>query len=192
MKDTYRALVLLAQGCEEVEAVTVIDVLNRAHVEVISAGLQDGPVMASHGATLLPDMTLDKALAGEYDMVVLPGGMPGTDMLAEDERVIALIEKMNAAGKFVAAICAAPRILAQHGLLNGKRATAYPGFLEQKQWPAITCTGKTVEWDGNIITSRSAGTAILFALTLVEALAGEQARRTVEDALVCPLHAAEH
>jgi len=179
-----KVLVPLAQGCEELEAVTVIDLLNRARIEVIAAGLEEGPVVASHGATLLPDMMLDEALRHDFDMVVLPGGMPGADYLAEDERLMERVKKMAGDGKFVCAICAAPRILARLGLLQGKRATAYPGFLEQKDWVGVTCTGKSVEWDGNIITSRGAGTAMDFALTLIEALVGEEARRTVEHALV--------
>ncbi len=181
-----KILVLLAQGCEELEAVTVVDLLNRAHLEVTVAGLEEGPALASHGVTLMPDCLLDQVLDHEFDMIVLPGGMPGTDILAGDERVTALLTKMASEGKFVAAICAAPRILAQMGLLDGRRATGYPGFLEQKDWPAITCTGKPVEWDRNVITSRSAGTAMEFALVLIEALIGEQARRTVEAALVRP------
>ncbi len=179
-----KVLVPLAQGCEELEAVTVIDLLYRARIEVIAAGLEEGPVVASHGTTLMPNMTLDEALRHEFDMIVLPGGMPGTDYLAGDERVIAQLKKMAGEGKFVCAICAAPRILAQIGLLHGKRATGYPGFLDQKDWMDITCTGTAVERDGNIITSRGAGTAMDFALTLIEALLNPEARRNVEQALV--------
>ncbi|NJL29424.1 MAG: DJ-1/PfpI family protein, partial [Thermoanaerobaculia bacterium] len=116
-----KVLIPLAQGCEELEAVTLIDILRRAKITVVVAGLDDQPVEASRGTMLLPDTTLDDALAEEFDMVVLPGGGPGTEVLAKDNRIAVLIKKMAEAGKFVAAICAAPKVLAQAGLLNGKR-----------------------------------------------------------------------
>ena len=177
-----KVLVLLAQGCEELEAVTCIDLLRRAAINVVTAGLDDQPVTASRGVTLTPDCALDEALLDEYDMVVLPGGLPGADHLAADPRVIDLVQRMAAAGKFTCAICAAPSVLAKAGVLAGKRATCYPGCLDNV--PDVTCTGEAVVRDGAVITSRGPGTAMDFALTLVEALVGKEKRDTVEQALV--------
>jgi len=177
-----KVLVLLAQGCEELEAVTCVDLLRRAEIDVVTAGLDDQPVTASRGVTLAPDCALDEALEDEYDMVVLPGGLPGADHLAADPRVIDLVQRMAAAGKFTCAICAAPTVLAKAGVLAGKRATCYPGCLENA--PDVTCTGEAVVRDGIVITSRGPGTAMDFALALVEALVGKEKRDTVEQALV--------
>jgi len=177
-------LVLLAEGCEELEAVTVIDLLRRAKIEVTVAGLDDKPVTASRGTRLIPDCSLDTARARTYDMVVLPGGLPGADNLAADARVMALLKKMAQAGAFTCAICAAPVVLAKAGLLAGKRATSYPGCIEALNMPGVKSTGEAVVRDGAIITSRGPGTAMDFALELIEALLDKKARHTVETALV--------
>jgi len=103
-----KVLVMLAQGCEEIEAVTAIDILRRAGIEVTSAGLDDLPVLASRGVMLLPDTTLDLAQHQDFDMIVLPGGQPGTDNLKADKRLAALLLQMAQQGKYLAAICAAP------------------------------------------------------------------------------------
>jgi 4-methyl-5(b-hydroxyethyl)-thiazole monophosphate biosynthesis len=177
-------LVPLAQGCEELEAVTIIDLLRRAGTTVVSAGLNEEPVKASHGVTLVPDTTLDDALNQSYDMVVLPGGLPGADHLNGDLRLREVLKKMNDSGKFTAAICAAPKVFASMGLLVGRRATAYPGVLDSMNVPGMKLTGEPVTVDGHIITSRGPGTAIDFALTLIEQLAGKEKRAEVERALV--------
>ena len=176
-------LVPLAQGCEELEAVTVVDLLRRAGIEVITAGLDAQPVHASRGVTLLPDMSLDAALQLEFDMIVLPGGLPGADHLRDDPRVIDLLKKMAAADKYTAAICAAPRVLAHAGLLDGKRATSFPGALDVAAVPGIEYQEAPVVTDGKVITSRGPGTAMDFALTLIETLAGKQQRDAVEASL---------
>ena len=178
---TKRVLVPLAAGCEELEAVTIIDLLRRAGIEVIVAGLEDGVVTASRGVRLVPDMPLDQALELEFDMVALPGGLPGSDHLAEDPRVRDVLRAMNESGRFVSAVCAAPKVLARSGLLDGKRATAYPGVLQAEKHPSIT--GDAVTRDGRIITSRSAGTVMDFALALIEALVGKETRTQVETSL---------
>ncbi|RLA02886.1 MAG: DJ-1 family protein, partial [Gammaproteobacteria bacterium] len=105
-----RVLVPLAQGCEELEAVTVVDLLRRADIEVVTAGLDEQPVCASRGMVLVPDMTLERALLQDYDMIVLPGGLPGADNLRDDDRIIERLRSMSAAGKYTAAICAAPKV----------------------------------------------------------------------------------
>lgn len=179
-----KVLVPLADGCEEMEAVTIIDILRRANITVISAGLSKEPVKASRGTVLLPDTTLDEALKlNRFDMIVLPGGLPGADNLADDSRLTEALTKNASENRFVAAICAAPRVLANLGLLDGKKATAYPGFLEGN-FPAVTYTGAAVERDGKIITGRGPGTAMDFALTLVEALTNADTREKVEKSLV--------
>jgi len=182
-----RVLVPLAEGCEELEAVTVIDLLRRAGIEVISAGLEQGSIKASRGLVLVPDMTLDQALdpaqAG-YDMIVLPGGLPGADHLNNDSRIQKLITEMNQQQRYVAAICAAPKVLARAGLLNDRKATAYPGVLQALAVPGLSIQQeKAVVVDEKVITSRGPGTAMNFALTLIEMLVGQDKRDEVEQGL---------
>ena len=176
-----RVLVPLADGCEELEAVTIIDLLRRAGIEVVAAGLHDGPVTASRGVRILPDMSLDEALEGDYDMVALPGGLSGSDTLAADERVNSILKRMNESGRFVGAVCAAPKVLVRIGILDGKQATAYPGVLQAELHPNIS--GNAVTLDGHVITSRSAGTVMDFALAIIEALEGRDLRDEVEQSL---------
>ena len=176
-----KVLIPLAQGCEEIEAVTIIDILRRAGIEVVSAGLNDQPVRASRGVMLLPDTTLDVALQQDFDMVVLPGGQPGSNNLKADPRIIALLKKMAQNGNYIAAICAAPSVLAAAGLLAGKRATCFPGALDA--FPQILLRADRVVEDGKFITSRGPGTAMDFALTLVERLVGKEKKLSVEAGL---------
>jgi 4-methyl-5(b-hydroxyethyl)-thiazole monophosphate biosynthesis len=175
-------LVPLAQGCEEIEAITVIDILRRAGITVVTAGLDEQPVRASRGTVLIPDTTLDAALKQAYDMVVLPGGQPGSNNLKADARIIALLQDMAHRDKHIAAICAAPSVLATAGLLDGKRATGFPGALDG--FPKVRQLADAVVEDGRFITSRGPGTAMDFALTLVERLAGKAKRDEVETGLV--------
>lgn len=177
-------LVPLADGCEELEAVTIIDILRRGGIEVVTAGLKSGPVKASRGVVIVPDTTLDEALAREFDMVVLPGGLPGSEHLNNDARVHAILSKMVESGKFAGAICAAPMVLAKGGLLSGKRATSYPGVLDKMALSDVTFTGERVVRDGKIVTSRGPGTALDFALEIVSMLLGQAKRDEVEKALV--------
>jgi len=179
-------LVPLAQGCEELEAVTIIDLLRRANIEVVTAGLNSDPVKASRNTVLLPDTTLDEALKHDYDMVVLPGGQPGATHLEQDPRILQFLRKMNKAGKYTAAICAAPKVLAVAGLLDGKRATSFPGSLNREQHPTVRIESRAVIADGKVITSRGPGTAMDFALELIQILAGRETRNQVEAALQRP------
>jgi 4-methyl-5(b-hydroxyethyl)-thiazole monophosphate biosynthesis len=167
-----RVVVVLAEGFEEIEAVTPIDVLRRAGVEVVTAGVSGKRVLGSHGIVVEADTTLD-ALP-PCDAVILPGGMPGSDNLGKSEAVQALVRKTHAAGKHVAAICAAPALaLARSGVLEGKRATCYPG-LEKHFGAGVTRADERVVVDGKVVTSRGPGTALEFSLTLVEQLVSKQ------------------
>jgi 4-methyl-5(b-hydroxyethyl)-thiazole monophosphate biosynthesis len=179
-----RALIPLAPGCEELEAVTVIDLLRRAGIEVVTAGLVDGPVQASRGVVLVPDTTLDAVLEQPFDMVVLPGGQPGSDNLERDPRIRRLLERMAGGDGYTAAICAAPKVLASAGLLAGKRATGYPGVLEGMPQAQVELDPRPVVRDGRVITSRGPGTAMDFALELIEILVGKERRGQVEAGLV--------
>lgn len=184
-----RVLVPLAAGCEELEAVTVIDLLRRAGIDVVCAGLEDGPVSASRGVVLLPDTTLDAVLKEHFDMVVLPGGGQGAERLATDHRVLKLLQSMAQSGHYTAAICAAPKALARAGLLRGKRATSYPGVLEAEECDA-RLSDESVVHDDKVITSRGPGTAMDFALHLIEVLVGKAQRDSVEARLQRPPSAA--
>ncbi|NJO17896.1 MAG: DJ-1/PfpI family protein [Thioploca sp.] len=177
-------LVPLAQGCEELEAVTIIDLLRRAKITVVTAGLDENPVKASRGVVLIPDTTLDKAIQQNFDMIVFPGGLPGADNLNNDPRIHQLLQAMHQQGKYTAAICAAPKILAHAGLLANKSATSYPGVLENMNIPQLQFISAPVIKDGLVITSRGPGTAIDFALELIATLVGSEIRNQVETALV--------
>ena len=167
-----RVLIPLAEGCEELEAVTLIDILRRAGVDVITAGLVAGPVRCSRGTVLIADTLLDDVLSQTFDMIVLPGGMPGAEHLKNDTRIIALLKNMAAQNKYIAAICAAPMALHAAGLLQGKTATSFPGVLDRLPGTHQYSNGPVVV-DGRIVTSRGPGTAMDFALTLVELLCGK-------------------
>ncbi len=173
-------LVPLAQGCEELEAVIIIDLLRRAGIEVVIAGLDAQPVIASRGVRLLADTTLDEALSREYDMVVLPGGAQGVENLERDPRIRALLLKMAEQGRYTAAICAAPRVLATVGILSGRRATSYPGVLHGMKPPGVRLSQEAIVQDGPVITSRGPGTAMDFALALIGVLLGAAKRDAVE------------
>ncbi|MDM8561950.1 DJ-1/PfpI family protein [Candidatus Marithioploca araucensis] len=177
-------LVPLAQGCEELEAITIIDLLRRAGITVITAGLDEKPVKASRGVMLIPDTTLDNAVKQSLDMIVLPGGLPGADHLNNDPRIHQLLKEMAQQGKPIAAICAAPKVLANAGLLANKSATSYPGVLENMEVPDMHFKDVPVLKDGNIITSRGPGTAMDFALELIDTLVGHEIRTQVEASLV--------
>ena len=176
------ALVLFAAGSEELEAVTIVNILRRGGVAVSLAGLSAGVLRGSRGISLQPDTTLEASLDQEFDMIVLPGGQPGTNHLKADPRVAQLLKKMSAQNKFITAICAAPSVLAAAGLLDGKCATSFPTCLDE--YPKVAQRSTAVVEDGKLITSRGPGTAMDFALTLLERLAGAAKRQEVEAGLV--------
>ena len=179
-----RVLVPLAQGCEELEAITITDLLVRAGMDVTTCGLDDQPVTASRGTTIIPDTSIDKIVNDDFDLIVLPGGLPGADHLRDNQTLQTLIKKQAAADKYLAAICAAPKALAAAGVLTGKTATSFPGVLDALQDASITISEKAVEIDGNIVTSRGLGTAMDFALQLIELLEGKEKRNEVNLQLV--------
>ena len=181
-----RVLIPLAQGCEELEAVTIIDLLRRAEIEVITAGLDAAPVTCSRGTVLIPDTSIDTVMNESFDMIVLPGGLPGADNLAEDERVIHLLQQHAQKGQQIAAICAAPKVLAHAGLLNDCQATCYPGSLDEFNLEPARLSQAAVVVDGKITTSRGPGTAMDFALTLIEQLVSKTKRNEVERPLLRP------
>jgi 4-methyl-5(b-hydroxyethyl)-thiazole monophosphate biosynthesis len=176
-----KVLVLFADGSEELEAISVVNILRRAGVLVTLAGLETGAIRGSRGIVLMPDKTIDDVLHEDFDMIVLPGGQPGTDHLKADARVLKLAQRMSKQDKFVAAICAAPSVLAAAGLLDSKQATSFPGALEP--FPKVKQLRAAVVEDGKIITSRGPGTAMDFALKLVELLTGHPKRQEVEAGL---------
>ncbi|MBK1726207.1 DJ-1 family glyoxalase III [Halorhodospira neutriphila] len=178
-----RALVPLAHGCEELEAVTVIDLLRRAGIEVVAAGLAPGVVQASRGVSLNPDTALDAVAEERFDLVALPGGAAGAERLEGDARVLELLQRHYAAGAWIGAVCAAPRVLAGAGLLAGRRATAFPGHLEAH---GVEPAAEPVVVDGPIVTSRGPGTAMDFALRLIVLLCGEDKAAEVESGLQRP------
>jgi len=179
-------LVPLAQGCEELEAVTITDLLTRAGFNVVTAGLDDKPVKASRGLVLIPDTTMQQVMAQSFDLIVLPGGLPGADHLRENELVQTKLKEMSAQGKFTAAICAAPMALASAGILEDKTATSYPGSLDKFKVAGLKYVDDPVVIDGKVVTSRGPGTAMEFALTLIELLAGKEKRAEVEAPLLRP------
>ncbi|MDN5872108.1 MAG: DJ-1/PfpI family protein, partial [Nitrococcus sp.] len=168
-----RVLVPLAEGCEELEAVTIIDLLRRAGIEVVAAGLAEGAVKASRGVVMIPDVALDAVLKQDFDMIVLPGGAAGAERLQRDARIRRLLQRHAEAGRYLAAICAAPRVLAAAGVLKDRRATSFPGFLDEAK--GVRQVMAAVAVDGRVVTSRGPGTALDFALSLISLLMGESA-----------------
>jgi 4-methyl-5(b-hydroxyethyl)-thiazole monophosphate biosynthesis len=181
-----RVLVLLAEGFEEIEAVTVVDLLRRAGIEVHTASLGAAEVTGSHGIAVRADLGIDAIRANEYDMIVLPGGMPGAEHLKRDARVIDLLRRFAASERYTAAICAAPGVLAHAGLLAGRAATSFPGFLTADSAPGLQLREDAVVVDGRVVTSRGAGTAMDFGLALVALLEGDEVRQRVQERLQLP------
>ncbi|MCX6669535.1 MAG: DJ-1/PfpI family protein [Methanothrix sp.] len=182
-----RVLVPLAEGFEEIEAVNVIDILRRADVQVVTAGLKGGLVEGSHKIKVLPDTSLDKIDFRDFDGLILPGGSPGFVNLGNDERILNMVREMDRAGKYVAAICAAPSVLIKAGVLQGRKATVSPSGKAQVEACAKFCEDRVVV-DGNLITSRSPGTALEFALKLVEVFVGPEKMKQVkaQTLAICP------
>jgi 4-methyl-5(b-hydroxyethyl)-thiazole monophosphate biosynthesis len=179
-------LVPLAEGFEEIEAVTIVDLLRRADIEVRTAALAGRKVTGSHGIAVEADLQLGDVAEADYDMIVLPGGMPGSEHLRQDARVVALLQEFARSGRYTAAICAAPGVLAHAGLLEGRRATSFPGFLRAESAAGVCLSDDPVVVDGKVVTSRGPGTAIDFSLALIELLKGKPAADAVASRLQRP------
>ncbi|HUS24376.1 MAG TPA: DJ-1 family glyoxalase III [Candidatus Binatia bacterium] len=177
-----KALVPVADGVEDIETVTVVDVLRRARVDVTVASI--GPsagVTCARGCRLTADCTLAEAAATDYDLIVVPGGAKGAENLSQDRTLVECLRRQKASGRWFAAICAAPAlVLAHHHLTDDLRTTCYPSFRDRLAHPS----DERVVVDGNCITSQSPATAMAFALKLVELLCGAQTSREVAAAML--------
>jgi len=182
-------LVPLAQGCEELEAVTLIDLLTRAGMDVVTASLDDETTIhAGRGVTLVAQTSLQAVMDRHFDLIVLPGGMPGADYLRDDEILRSLLQRQVEKNRWLAAICAAPKALVAAGLLDRRRATSFPGVIDEQPGKDMVYEDRPVVCDGKIVTSQGPGTAMLFALTLIELLGGLHLREQVEAKLQIPDH----
>lgn len=178
-----KVLVFLAEGFEEMEVATPVDLLRRAGVDCKMVSITEKKeVMGAHGMVYVADLLFDEALARLADGIVLPGGIPGTTNLQKHQGLKKVLRYFDAEQKIIAAICAAPMILGEMGLVKGKEATIYPG-MEDHLSGALPVQSPTCK-DGHILTSRAPGTAVPFALRLVEIFAGAEAMETVRKEIV--------
>jgi len=171
-----KVLVPFAQGVEEVEFISVVDMLRRAEVEVCMASLDGKAVTGRSGIVIQPDAALADVADEDWDMVVLPGGLPNAHLLRDDARVKAVVQRLRAERKSIAAICAAPTALAAYGITEGRRVTSYPSCREEMEslQPSSVYVDEAVVEDDFLITSRGPGTALAFALHLVGRLCGDE------------------
>lgn len=168
------ALVPIADGTEEIEAVCIIDVLRRAGVDVTVASVESGlEITASRGVRIVADKSISDCVRETFDLIALPGGMPGAEHLRESKDLLKILKRQHQEDRLFGAICAAPAVvLHHHGFLKGKTATAHPGFMDR--FETDQATEDRVVTDGRCVTSRGPGTAIEFALKLVALLYDEQ------------------
>lgn len=178
-----RALVPLADGCEEMEAVIIIDVLRRAKWDVVAAGVTGPVITASRGVSLVPDVAWSDIVPDSFDVLVLPGGGPGTDNLKACHTVLDAVRSFVAKDKLVGAICAGPLVLQAAGVLANRRATCHPSVRDKL---VTDSRDDRVVVDGNLVTSQAPGTAFEFSLTLVRLVDGEAAAEAVAAGLVLP------
>ncbi len=178
-----KVLIPIANGCEEMEAVIMIDTLRRAEYDVTVAGLTAGTIEASRGVKLVPDTTWDQVNPADYDVLILPGGFGGTEALSGHEGVLQALRDFNEQGKWVGSICAAALVLHAAGILDGHRFTCYPG-VEEHLPDHYKRSGEIVVVDGNMITSQGPGTAFEFALKLIEECTGPNAANSVREGLL--------
>jgi len=183
---TKRVLVPLANGFEETEAVTVVDILRRGAIEVVTAGLEPGPITGRSNITVTPDKSLDEALTGPaFDAIVLPGGLPGAEILRDDPRVIDALSMILDQGGLAGAICAAPIALDRAGVLGGRTYTSHPSF--EGELPTEGYSQERVAKSKRVITSRGPGTAMEFAFELLRELGGDDAVREVNQGVLAKL-----
>lgn len=177
-----KILVPVADGFEEIETITIVNVLRRAGLEVTLAGLKSGELIGARKIRIVSDKSLDEALKQDFDVLVLPGGQPGVDNLRKDSRILNLIKKMYEKKKWIGAICAAPLALRDAGIISGRQATSHPSV--QAELSGVQYQQGRVVMDEHIVTSRAAGTAMEFALKLVEILEGKDKAQEVKRALL--------
>jgi 4-methyl-5(b-hydroxyethyl)-thiazole monophosphate biosynthesis len=178
-----KIFVFFADGFEEIEAIGPVDVLRRAGCEAVVVSVTGRrEVKSSRGVIIAADKLFEEVSFDDVDMIVLPGGMPGSKNLDSHEGLKAKIVELNQKGKWITAICAAPMVLGHLGLLKGKRATCYPG--NEPDLAGATCTGASIEIDGNIITAKGAGVSVKFSLALVEALVGKETANNVKEKMM--------
>ena len=176
-----KVLVMLAEGFEEIEAISVVDVLRRANIICDMCSINKEYVKGTHNILIKADCCIDDINAKEYDAIVLPGGLPGATNL-KDKRVKSFVEELNEDKKIVAAICAAPETLEEFGVLKGKKCTSYPGFIKNRK--SVTYIEDVVVRDENIITSRGPATAIEFSIELVKALGYEKEAKDIKEGMM--------
>jgi protein deglycase len=177
-----RALVPMADGTEEMEAVIVIDTLRRAKWEVVAAGMKKGVITASRGVKIVPDAAFDDVDPSTFDVLIVPGGAKGVENLLKEERLHEAIRRLHRAGKIVAAVCAGPLVLQQAGVLSGCKVTCYPdeaAKITQAQW-----MNEPVVIDGNIITSQGAGTCFKFALAIISKVDGLEKSQAIARGMI--------
>ena len=178
--------IALANGFEEIEALTVIDVIRRAGIDISSFSItSDKEVMGAHGITVIADCTLPKADLAKSEFVILPGGMPGAANLRNCAKLCQELTKRANNSQNIAAICAAPFILGELGILKNKRATCYPGF--ENKLEGCIYTGAMVEQDDNIITGKGPAAAMDFALKIVETMADKKTSDDIATGMLCKL-----
>jgi len=175
-----KVMVPLANGFEEIEALVVVDVLRRANIMVDTIGVIGSVIEGAHGVRVMVDKTLNQISDNEYDAIILPGGSPGYQNLGRSSKLMDIVKNFNKQGKLIGAICGAPTILAKEGLLDDKKATVYPGYEKMLSYPR----GNSVVIDDNIITSQGPGTAIEFALKIVEKLLDKNTSERLKKELV--------
>lgn len=177
-----KVYVFMADGTEEVEALTVIDLLRRAKVDVVTVSImKEKKIISSHNIGIEADELYGQSDYMDGDMIVLPGGMPGTTHLKNHEELRKVLFAYKDAGKYLAAICAAPSVYGWNGMLEGKRATCYPGFEEELK--GAVATGEGVATDGQFITSKGLGTAIDFSLELITLLVNAETAENIAKAV---------
>jgi len=179
-------LVPFATGVEEIEMIAIVDLLRRANVDVCLASLDGGAVTGRSGITITSDAALADVKDRDWDMVVLPGGLPNAHLLRDDDNVKAIVERLCSERKSIAAICAAPTALAAYGTTAGKRVTSYPSCQSEMEalQPSSVYVSEAVVEDDFLVTSRGPGTAIEFALRLVARLCGEQKSAEIRASIV--------
>ncbi len=178
-----KVLIAVADGIEELEAIAIIDCLGRAGAEMTIASVQKQQITTARKVKITADCLISDCLAKTYDLIVLPGGLPGAESFRDCKELIEMLKKQKEAGRFYAAICASPAVVfAEHGLLAGKKATCYPGM--ENKLPDASAANQRIVVDGNCITSQGPGTAIEFSLKLVELLFGNEKSQELAKAIL--------